>query len=748
MYKLKLLLLTVLPLFVSCGKEGFDFSGGDLQMGDKEGYVQFNVEANDFSYSETKSGESAVPTPNVDDFTFEIFNSKGVKIKKELYGNIKETPIRLNAGNFTAKAYYGDSTATGWDVVYLAGKKEFTVQGQSKTPVSIECKPSNVKVSIVWGENIKVDYKDYSVRVYREKYSGELNFSKDETRSGYIPAGDISMDIYLKDESGKERCYSPKSIACAENDAITFTIDTKEVAKEEVVITFQKDDSTDDKSITVEIPAFMVAKENPSFTTEGFGESGNVEFFEGDISNPVRIIIDAPAFIESCILKINSPFVTATLPSEIDLLNIDESVKSVLKSYGLVWDSQMQDKRYATIDLTNFAKALRVKGADVTSESTKISVSVVDKRAQESGEKSFTLVAKKPSLALQSIPDYDMWATKCYVNLETNVSNAELFRFEYVVNNVGTTVNATLVESTDTYKRYKLNGLNPSTGYSIRANYNGGLYYTNLVGGTTEAATQLVNGDMESWSSSSKKTYGLQHSVYVYYPKNEVSGTGYWGTRNTLTTEGLENGSNTAGSNLVTEYRWNSCTIPTDDAVQGSRAAQLRTMALYTNGVSLNGVGFFKNNVNEVVSNNHKVYAGYLYTGSNNVTSTNVRPDDCGYSHASRPASFGFYFKYKPFNGDKFKVRAVLYNEKKEAITKEVVFECGDNQSAYVKKDLKFEYIKMNSKAKYLFIMFQSGTNESWEYVKYEDGDYDGTPWSHDTFVGSTLNIDNIVLYY
>ena len=149
---------------------------------------------------------------------------------------------------------------------------------------------------------------------------------------------------------------------------------------------------------------------------------------------------------------------------------------------------------------------------------------------------------------------------------------------------------------------------------------------------------------------------------------------------------------------------------------------------------------------------NYRVYAGTLYTGAADVTASSETPDKMGISHASRPASLRFSYKYAPYNGDNCKVYAVLYNASGEAIAVTDEFTANSAVDNYTELVLDFKYTKTNSKAASLFIMFQSGVNEGinekWEYVKAVDGSYDANPWSLDTFVGSVLKIDNVTLNY
>lgn len=730
-------------LLFSCGKDAYDFGAG-------EGSATFQLAA-DYTMSAVGTKAEGDLGLDINEFVLEIFNSSGIKFRKELYGDIKDQKIKMNKGSFTAKAYFGDSTATGFNAIYFAGKTNFTVQGESTVPVAIICKMANVKVAVQWGDILQREYTDYSVKIYREGKNGSLLFSKSETRSGYIPAGDIKMDITLVDAAGNERIYSPRAVACASNDFVTFTIDTKESAKEEVTVSFQLVTDTDNKTESVIIPASLVAKAAPSVETAGF--TGNsVSLVEGvGVNGDLQLRITAPGFIEKCEMVSDSDFFPSNWPEKVDLLDAGKDVLDMVRSYGIAWSMERGMDKFGIIDLKELAKKIRVTGDNVN----KLKFLIADVKGQ-TAEVECIFDVKEVTLAIKSVPDYDMWATKAYVELVTNADDPSVFTIESM-NGGGSAVLATcqakLVSRTGDVSRFEITGLTPGTAYHFRANYCKGFKYTEQVSGTTEASQQLVNGNMDTWSNAKFATYGA-NSIYRYYAGNSSSDKA-WGTKNTLTMDGVEGGTSSGTSNQVTAYRWNSCTIPTSDAVSGN-AAEIRTMALSRVGLGGTDVGsgflWANKNIENAVKKNYRVYAGTLYTGAADVTASSETPDKRGISHASRPASLRFSYKYAPYNGDNCKVYAVLYNASGEAIAATDEFTANSAVGNYTELVLDFKYTKTNSKAASLFVMFQSGVNEGinekWEYVKAVDGSYDANPWSLDTFVGSVLKIDNVTLNY
>lgn len=297
-------------------------------------------------------------------------------------------------------------------------------------------------------------------------------------------------------------------------------------------------------------------------------------------------------------------------------------------------------------------------------------------------------------------------------------------------------------------RKIVIKGLEASTKYTLRSRF-GAVYSSNTQEVITEGAQQIENGDMEKWSYETYNTYGL-NTIYLYYAGTSSLDKN-WGTRNTLTMDGVKEGTSSGTSNQITAYRWNSCTIPTTDAVSGN-AAEIRTMALATipiKGTEV-GTGIFwsKNNVENVVKNNHRIYNGYLYTGISDVISFNELPSEYGISQLDRPLSISFNYKYSPFNGDNCLIYAKLYDINKNEIASTTEFKSNEYQDSYRMVTLNFQYSSLNTKAASIFVMFQSGEKESWDYVTHISGSYNTNPWSLDSFVGSVLKIDNVTLNY
>lgn len=361
-----------------------------------------------------------------------------------------------------------------------------------------------------------------------------------------------------------------------------------------------------------------------------------------------------------------------------------------------------------------------------------------------------------PAFTLPAQAETNAWSEFIYITPLTaeNISyKPEGMTDEEILSNLAYEVSAdgeVWTKADPVGDRFVAKALKPATAYTIRARF-GGVNSGNTEQLTTENAEPLRNGDMESWSKDKYSTYGVgSEDIYRYYVGASASDR-YWATRNTLTMEGVEGGTSSGTSNQVTGYRWNSCTIPTSDAVSG-QAAEIRTMALATIPIKGTEVGsgwFWANNdVASVVKNNHRVYNGFLYTGSADVTSSNENPDEYGLAHGDRPVSVSFSYKYAPYGtGEHCVVYAKVFDAEKREIAS-ASFQSAEAKNTYEEVKLSLTYSDPAAKAAYLFILFRSGEKESWNYVQYKSGSYGANPWSLDTFVGSVLKIDNVQLNY
>ena len=242
---------------------------------------------------------------------------------------------------------------------------------------------------------------------------------------------------------------------------------------------------------------------------------------------------------------------------------------------------------------------------------------------------------------------------------------------------------------------------------------------------TTEAATQLPNGNMESWSISDK---GSNWDLYV--PAS-------WGTNNPMTTS--------QGSDLG--YCRVSGTQSTTDSKSGN-AALVRT----------NGWGSGNTAIGSMSGVMKYGDAGLLHLGSSRSERPSgysdvegpISTDDlnCGMAFASRPASMTFWYKYTPKNGSDHGVAEIYVYGMGGTLLAKATKDL-TSVGSYTEVTLPLTYAANAGKASTIYVKFLSTYDSS--FLAKNSDNY--TPPSFGNlgrgmYYGSQLYIDEITLNY
>lgn len=474
-----------------------------------------------------------------------------------------------------------------------------------------------------------------------------------------------------------------------------------------------------------------------------------------------KIATDKPYFCGSASVEIKegmteSISVTASLQSAIIRAVMDEELLAQYEDYTL-WISKVGSSDMESIDNDKdiFVPAgddylLRLTGTNLLGDAVNTFWEL--KSLSPKTRYIVSCDADLPSFTFPEQAVTNAWSKFIYITpmtAENMTSHSEMSQqvmdnivYEASADNGSTWIPA---EYDSENEKWVIKGLQSSTAYTLRSRF-GGVVSSNTQAITTENAKPLDNGSMDTWSNDPYNAC-YNGTIYRYYAGTSSTDRS-WGTRNTLTMDGVRDGNSAWFNNQRTAYRWNSCTIPTSDAVSG-QAAEIRTMALANFAINSGTVGAFGSHSSMPgnVLANANVFVGWLYTGTTDVTTTGD-PDMHGIAHGARPLSFSFDYKYAPYNTDNFVVSAALYDADYNRIAYIDDFKSSVVQNSYTTLSLDFIYETEDVKAAYLFVMFKSGENSTVNDVQHIDGSYDANPWSLDTFVGSVLKIDNVKLNY
>lgn len=628
------------------------------------------------------------------EFIVEIFKTDGnVRLYRDTYANTENKAIKLNGGDYRLVASHGDPDGCGFDAPYYMGEEMFTVHAQTHEEVHVTAKLANVKIAVEFGENLVIDYPEHYAVVRSDK-DCSLEFSAGEERTGYMPAGNLSLELYAKID-GEWKYYASEPEEYSPNDFVTFHVDTKE-GEGSLSLNIKVDDSVELVEKEVEIPQLMLPKEAPKMTFNGFGDSDVIEVVEaGETPESLKIDIVADAGIGHCILHINSEYLAGIgVPPEIDLVTVEENVAELLKDNGFDWRGVMQGQRLAYIDLTGVAEKLASEVYDDANPfKAEISFEIEDGNGKKSAEsQSVTIAALKPEFSFSAVQT-DAWARSIrgmeisYANL-----NPAVLKLQYKAAADGEWQDAGLSSDSGSVLSFNnISGLTPETEYQLRAIYNGNEASAIQTALTTEAAAQVGNSGFEEWQTSEFKfTYdipfiGGEHNIDWYHPWSSEETDIWWAVNSRKTMP---------SSTSIVSDNWNWVRFPTvaytTESCQGSHAAVVYSVNV---GDWLTSAALVGDRV-----------AGELFIGTADDSGNHSSE---GHSFASRPDSLCFMYKYESNGGETFSVHAELYSEDGTVIATAST-DSGSASSSWLRFSLPFQYADTARNAAKIYMSFKS----------------------------------------
>lgn len=680
--------------------------------------------------------------PVLNDFRVAIYKVETrMRLYNDSYANTVGKEIKLNEGDYRLVAQHGDSLGCGFNKPYYMADPTFTVK-ERNTQVKAVAKLSNVRLAVEYDATIADAYPDYYTIVRHKKYSDKkVKFVKGETRYGYIPGGDLILEIWALD-NGVWKTYQTSPATYSPNDFVTFTITTDD-SEGNLVIDIKVDNTVEDKNETIEIPSTTVPQEAPSITLAGFDGTGNVhEFVEGveDGANAMANFV-ARASIAKAVLDINSEYLTEKgVPSEVDFANLSSSDKALLKSVGFSWDENMATSRKLSyIDFSGvISKMLASVRSAAQDETVAEFILKVEDAVGKKAMSNFKIVsgAVKPVV---SVEDYNIWASKVVSPAVTlNKGNVNLVKLQSSVDgNTWNDINDTPVQDQYTLT-YGTIPAEPGTTYYVRAVYNDNeACVSPVLTIRTESPEQVENSGFEEWNTrdwnfNHNGSLGGQSSPMKYYKPWASSESDTWWDSNTT---------NSLRSSLSIGYTYFK-TFPlvhySTDAHSGTKSAQL-TVA---------NVG----NSNSMIATTGSWYVGELFIGKGNDGSDGgwSKTTD-GHTFPSRPESMTFWYEYAPYTSSHtFSVEIAVLSADNTVIGSGSA--TPGKQSSWTSVTVPVTYSVTDKKAASIRISFKASAASDFscsvggEYIEIAGSKNEGDKYR--IKLNATLRIDDIKLNY
>ena len=717
------LMLLLLVIFVGCSKNGVHSDDNK-----EEGVISLNLKA-DQAYLAGKTATKAAPTITPSMFSVRVENTRAEVLRT--WDSYLDVPaeIRVKPGSYKLVAWYGGDNLPAFDAPYFYGESKISVAGGKDTTTTITARHAATRVYVNFNESFDFNYNKYYVEL---KTTGDsLRYGKGELRGGYFEPGTLRMRFCLVKENGDSVNYvSPTTYKVAARESYTLNMNVETTAGK-TFITIKTDDTTNDTTVVIEMPYFVLPKAAPEVTSTGFNMGETISTTEG-VSKQAAMAVKAPGGIKALTIKHDSQYLLSQgLSSEIDLVSASAQEKALLKGMGLVWSTEIDDPDVALSTITpvyvNFTDLIRnINNLSGSDETTTFEVIAEDKYSQTNAQA--TLGVKVSPVIFSTVtPTAGNIFAKGAEVVMNYVSEREAPVLQVKINGEWTTPKQSILSNVGGKINVRIGGLNPSTQYTFRTAIHSHVYSDEFTY-TTEAASQVPNSTMDKWSETTRsyKNWLTTYKITQVWPYASGETDIWWATRNPASTS--QN-----ADPFMENYTANNGTTPV--SIDGNTAAQIMS------------TGWGRGNTNAgSASINYNKTAGMLFIGTYDFTLDGRYLDtetiNLGHGFASRPSTFGFRYMYNPAGGESFRAYAVLEDRSTGTVKELARAEITDGASvgSMTQKTIPFVYNEeyRYTKATHITIYFISSTA--------------GEPTLNRTEnkmrCGSTLTIDDIVLGY
>lgn len=714
-------------------------SDDELQSSGQTGFLISLTD--EFNQKVTRTTPEKLEKPVASQFKLRVTDADS---GKEAYAGQCTESVLLKAGSYDLTATFGENPVIALDAPYYMGTKENQKVEEGKmTSVDIPCSVANALLSVTFDEeSLKKAFEDYYVAV--SVGSESVNVDATSGKSAYFRAGssvELTFHGFMLG-TGKEVTYDiPEPESEDESGNGSFTaIPAKTHVK--VTLKFNGSVSTgagisisklqvDTVSIGETLPLEMMPK--PKLEAEGF-ENNELVFAETE-KDTATLHLKLSSPLQD--LKMNFKFEDvqfAELNGKEYLLSKDkETIEQVL---GIALpDISATD---ATIDFSNLIAKMQTNAGVTTRNTIEIDAKANDRwsskvvEGQEPQNGTFTFTCNKPEFSVVVNPG-NFWSKEfsidsCDIKTGDIETISQHIQYQYRPKGEEEWINCEQL--------VQFEGFPTNKQYQVRAVYREGIE-TEPVEVELETPQQLPNSGMEDWYIETKEkksdfdlpfTHNPPMSFYTFHPYAEGNASSSWWDTNNDKAQG-----GTYAMGIWYEGCFASCVSYTEDVHEGSKAAL----------IYLSGCG-------DSYANTGGTYVGGAMVGSLFIGSYNSGIVQ-GHDFNVRPTAMSFWYKYKPYGSDAFKVVVSLKNGDKEIATgtyEPTAYDVEDGE--YKQAIVDFNYVEPYEKATTVCVQFLASNKTSLSESDFAKGTTITYPvvgnWT--VHMGSILKIDDIALVY
>lgn len=734
----------ILPTFIvsalfliSCSRE----SSPTISSG--EGQLRISLKTEDILISKADNDE----LPAADDFEIEIYNSKAIRLYRKPYSEAKGETIKLNAGDYRMIAHHGDTLGAGFGKAYYLADENFTVHGfidNGSKPDVVEAtaRLGNVKAAVNFGENLSTYYSDYYAVLRHSSLSQKkVRFAKDETRPGYIPAGELYVEVFaqlagsgIQDGGVLDSLVYFKSepVGYSPADFVTFNIETSP-REGDLSINISVDRSVETVEFNTEISREALPADIPSFSHKG-KKSGSYSFsYPSGASSMVKDAVLSASISDgatwsSITVSAKSDYLTL---SETELVGISNEAAASLKAIGLDWLIR-DNYSLSYVDFSGVPAVLSAAGAKISSDASPaavFTVTVTDSFGNSSSA-DFSLVPEKVG-ATVSVKDYNIWGWKMVspeATLDLPADSGTKVGLQWSKDGESWQSVESVSGKGKDFVFADATGLSAGTTYKFRTIINDdplNVSEPTLI--STENPQQVGNNTFEAFT---EQTFTTEVKLVISYSPFTVN---WW--------------------QLYSDDQWWAVNSPVTLNSECTPAYQdfktFPTVSLISNGAySGNSVMIASIAINDMASKilNGDTNGGEMFIGTaNNLNEGSWAKTSEGHSFASRPSALTFRYKFDSSGNTPFYVSVSILAEDGTLLATSTMNNNSTSVSSWTEYSIPLNYTVTDKKAGSIRMSFKSseeGTESS------REKDITTLSGDHEIHAGNILYIDDIILKY
>lgn len=713
-------------LLILCVWLGGCQSDEDLRTSDNTGFLVTLTDELEQAY--TRATPAELGKPIKEQFKLLVVDTA---TGKETYSGQCSESVLVKAGLYNLTATFGDNPIIALDAPYYEGKLEGQeVKTGEMTSVEIPCSVASALLSVSFNhESLKKAFENYYVTVSVNDQAVEIDSTGG--KSAYFRANSsvkLVFHGYLSG-TGQEMTYDIpeedkfQNVVARTHVKVTLGLNSEDLSSG-VGISVEKLD-TETATISETIPVSCLPA--PKISAVGFDlETHTMDMYETE--SPVASIdFELSSSLQELEFSMNFEDENMkSLNGDYALSVMEEDVRNKFTEAGFVLPSVGETEASLVIPTASLLSSL---DENVVSNSITIKRVVANDRENKEGEITYTIHTHQPVMAF-SVPDGNVWTKEftAVMEVEQGKGNREKIGenllFEYSDDNG---ISWKELNNVETQRFTECPELKT---YKVRATYRGKLKF-DPVDIQLETPQQLPNSGMEDWYIETKKKEGFLSSpktYYTFHPYAEGNAEASWWDTNNDKAQG-----GTLAMGIWYEGCFASCVSYTEDVHEGSKAA-----LIYLSGC---GDGY---------ANTGGTYMGGAMVGSLFIGSYNSGIVQ-GHEFNVRPTSLSFWYKYKPYGSDAFKVVVSLKNGDKEIASgtyEPTAYDAEDGE--YKQATVNFEYIEPYEKATTICVQFLASNKTDLSEDDFAKGTTITYPvvgnWT--VHMGSILKIDDLSLIY